>query len=151
MSTNYFPNLEIPEELQLKLTELVTAPTVSGSAGTWTPNLVVGSGATPIADSLFYQSIGGIVTATLGFFMVVSSPQEATSLTFTNLPLWDGTYNAQNPIIHAFDIATFVPYTITASTPSGIAGSKQLNLTLPALSAGNLLRASLLYQYPEAA
>lgn len=63
MTTNYFPTLEIPLELQLKLSELIVAPTATSSyyaAGTWTPTVtnIPGNTATVVRKAYLRQGIG---------------------------------------------------------------------------------------------
>lgn len=151
MTTNYFANLEIPLELQLKLTELVTAPAVSVESGVWTPEVTHQGGGVPDIISAAEQSytvVDGLVTTSFTASCISFAGCAEFGIQLTNFPFW----NRDN-------ITKLVGYTVLGSagatlsplslTFTGSSGSKIAVFNLPSLGAGGISAVQLVAMYSK--
>lgn len=154
MTTNYFSTLEIPEELQLKLTELVTATPYSFSSGVWTPDAVQSSGGVPdilqASEQSYFVDSGGIVNTLVSISSLSFAGCAAFGVSVTNFPLWDR--DADILASQLGYVSSGSPMALSPISASLVgAGTKTVVYNFPALGAAQPATLTALYRYPAAA
>lgn len=146
MTTNLFSTLNIPDELQIALSNLVLATPVSAYSGVWTPNVAHQAGGVPDVISSTerpFTVVDGIVTTLVDFNVVSIAGCASSSISITNFPLWDRSVS-----LNVFgNTQTLTTISILSMGWSGV-GTLTAFFNMPILAAFGTAGIRAIAQYP---